>query len=250
MLINVTLPVYNEEAQVASSARKVVAFLEASGLAPFEVVVADNGSTDRTLEVATRMAREHTAVRIVRLEEKGRGRAVRKVWSESTADILSYMDIDLSTDLGHFPDLIGPLAREEFDIATGSRLHPKSATQRGLGREVLSRGYNFLVKALFGTRFTDAQCGFKAITRASAAELLPFVEDNHWFFDTELLVLAERLGRRVHDLPVRWVDDPDSRVKILRTVMDDLKGLARLRRNLAGGKHEALRRAGRKVERV
>jgi hypothetical protein len=168
---------------------------------------------------------------VLHLDEKGRGRAVKTAWNESKADILSYMDCDLSTDLAAFPPLIESMISGRFDVAVGSRLLKPSLTTRGIRRETISRGYNLLIKASFHTKFSDAQCGFKAITKRAAQELLPLVEDNGWFMDTELLILAEKLGYRIFDLPVRWKDDPDTRVKIWSTAIEDIRGLLRLRRN-------------------
>jgi glycosyltransferase involved in cell wall biosynthesis len=230
MLINVTIPVYNEEAQVSASVKRLGVFLRSRCVGPFEIVIADNASTDRTLELANQAALEIPEARVLHLDAKGRGRALRRAWTDSSAEILSYMDVDLSTDLEFFPALIGPLTVGWSDLSAGSRLHEYSETRRGLKREILSHGYNLLVKWMFASRFSDAQCGFKAVTRRAARELLPLVKDDAWFFDTELLLLAERLGYRVFDLPVRWVDDPDSRVKIWSTAWGDIKGLVRLRR--------------------
>ncbi len=234
--VNVTIPVYNEEVRLAASLPKLHRFLGEHCRYPFEVVVADNASTDRTLEVARSFAATHQAVSVMHLEEKGRGRAVKHSWSVSRADILSYMDVDLATDLAAFPPLIEALLGGGHDIAVGSRRLKPSLTTRGLKREIISRCYMLLVKTLFQTKFSDAQCGFKAITRSAATALLPLVEDNGWFMDTEVLILAEKLGYRIFDLPVRWVDDPDSRVRIWSTAIGDLKGLIRVRRNLAAGK--------------
>ena len=203
----------------------------------FEIVIADNASTDRTLEIGRWFSKTFAAVRVVHLDQRGRGRAVKTVWLESPADVLSYMDVDLSTDLFAFPPMIEALVGGGFDVGTGSRLLKPSLTTRGLKREFISRSYNLLIKMLFHTRFSDAQCGFKAITSDAAADLLPLVDDEGWFMDTELLILAEKLGYRIFDLPVRWLDDADSRVKIWRTASGDLKGLARVRRNFATGKY-------------
>jgi glycosyltransferase involved in cell wall biosynthesis len=235
MLVNVTIPVFNEETRLPQSLPKLHRFVAERCQFKFEVVIADNASTEQTLEVARSLSQAYDAVRVVHLEEKGRGRALKRVWAESKADILSYMDVDLSTELDAFPPLIEAVASRGFDLAIGSRLHRDAHTERGWRREFISRGYNRLVKALFATHFSDAQCGFKAITRAAARQLLPVIEDNGWFFDTELLVVAEKLGYRIFDLPVRWVDDPDSRVEIMRTAWEDIKGLRRVRRNLAAG---------------
>ncbi len=235
--VNVTIPVYSEEFRLKANLPKLHRFLSDQCPFQFEIMIADNASTDRTFEVARSFSKTLPGVRVMHLEEKGRGRAVKRAWSETTADVLSYMDVDLSTDLGAFPPLIEALLAGGYDLAVGSRRLKPSLTTRGLKREIISRGYLLLVKALFRVRFSDAQCGFKAITRSAATALLPLVEDNGWFMDTELLILAEKLGYRVFDLPVRWVDDSDSRVRIWSTAIGDLKGLIRLRRNFATGRY-------------
>jgi glycosyltransferase involved in cell wall biosynthesis len=238
--VNVTVPVYNEEGRLPPSADTLRRYLDSHREFCWEVVIADNGSQDGTLGVAAAFEKEHPDVRVVHLEAKGRGRALRHVWSQSGADILSYIDVDLSTDLSAFQPLVQALASGKYDLAVGSRLCPGSRTRRCWRREAISRCYMWLVKAAFGSRFSDAQCGFKAITREAAARLLPAVEDTGWFFDTELLVLAERCGYRVFDLPVRWTEDPDSRVKILRTAWEDLRGILRLYRKLRRREYASL----------
>lgn len=237
MFVNVTIPVFNEEARLPQSLPRLHRFLSEHCRFKFEVVIADNGSTDGTLDTARALSQAYEGVRVVQLDEKGRGRAVKEVWMESNAEILSYMDVDLSTDLNAFPPLIESLISNGFEVATGSRLLKSSLTTRSLKRETISRCYNRLIKLMFQTRFSDAQCGFKAIMKKAAIELLPLVEDNGWFMDTELLILAEKLGYRIFDLPVRWVDHPDSHVKILSTATGDVKGLIRLRKNFTTGKY-------------
>jgi glycosyltransferase involved in cell wall biosynthesis len=230
--VNVTIPVYNEEKTLARSIHALAAFLEAHCHYAWEIVIANNGSTDRTLDIASALAAQLTSLRVLHLPGKGRGRAVKEAWLQSHADILTYMDVDLSTDLAAFPTLVEALAHGGFDLAVGSRLCKGSTIRRGLKREFISRSYNLLVKAMFHPRFSDAQCGFKGITRKAATELLPAVEDNDWFMDTELLVIADKLGYRILDFPVHWIDDPDSRVRIWSTAVADLKGLIRLHQNL------------------
>lgn len=237
MLVNVTIPVFNEEKILPSSIATLHTFLTKHCRFEWEIVIANNASTDTTLEVAQRLSRDLTGVRIVHLDQKGRGRALKKVWSESGADILSYMDVDLSSNLYAFPPLIEALISGGFDIGIGSRLLKASTTRRSLKREVISRTYNLLVKSFFFTKFSDAQCGFKAITKGAAGKLLPLIEDTGWFFDTELLVIAEKSGYRIFDLPVSWVEDLDSRVKIVSTAMDDIRGLIRVRKGFATGKY-------------
>jgi glycosyltransferase involved in cell wall biosynthesis len=224
--------VFDEEERLPRSLPRLHRFLHDRCRFEFEIVIADNASTDRTPEIARELAREHDRVQVLRLEDKGRGRALKHAWGTSDAAILSYMDVDLSTDLDSFPTLIEALATGGFDVAFGSRLLPASSTTRGWKREIISRCYNQIIRIICDTRFADAQCGFKAISREAATRLLPLVEDNGWFFDTELLILAEKLGWRLCEQPVRWVDDSDSRVRICRTAVEDLKGLMRVRRNL------------------
>jgi glycosyltransferase involved in cell wall biosynthesis len=237
MLVNVTIPVFNEEVRLTQCLPKLHRFLTEHCRFQFEVVIADNASSDQTLEIARSYAQAHCGVPVVHLEQKGRGRALKNVWAESAADLLTYMDVDLSTDLTAFPPLVEALMSGRFDLASGSRLLESSLTTRRKKRELISRCYNRLIKLLFRTRFSDAQCGFKAITRQAAKELLPLVQDTGWFFDTELLVLAEKLGYRVCEVPVRWVEDADSRVNVLTTALTDIRGLIRVKRNFRRGKY-------------
>ena len=233
--LDVVIPVYNEEDDLEASVLRVrdqLARLPWS----HRITIADNASTDGTAVLARRLAHTYDGVRVVHLAEKGRGRALKKVWADSDADVLVYMDVDLSTDLNALLPLVAPLISGHSDLAIGSRLRHDSRVVRGPKREVISRGYNLLVKGALRTRFSDAQCGFKAIRRDVAREVLPLVEDDAWFFDTELLVLAERAGLRIHEVPVDWVDDSDSRVDIARTAYDDVRGILRLGRNLLAGR--------------
>ena len=226
--IDIVVPVYNEEAGLAPSIRRLHRFLEDEMPYAWRIVIADNASTDGTLAVAHGLAGELDHTTVLHLEAKGRGRALRAAWSASDADVLCYMDVDLSTDLRALLPLVSPLVSGHSEIAIGSRLAPGARVRRGLKRELISRGYNHLLHATLRARFSDAQCGFKAIRADAAQRLLPQVEDQAWFFDTELLVLAQRQGLRVHEVPVDWTDDPDSRVDIVSTALADLRGVARL----------------------
>jgi glycosyltransferase involved in cell wall biosynthesis len=228
LALDLVLPVYNEERDLPKSVKTLLDWLPAHLTMSWRITIADNGSTDGTLAVAQALAEEHPEVAVVHITEKGRGRALKQVWLESDADILAYMDIDLSTDLAAFPPLVAAIAERRADVATGSRLAAGSQTRRSLKREIISRGYVLLIRALMRTNFTDAQCGFKAMSRDAAQAILPLVQDNFWFFDTELLVIAEKGGFRVAEVPVMWVEDPDTRVQILRTIAQDLRGLLRL----------------------
>lgn len=226
--VDVALPVYNEERVLSQSVQALREFLKSGFPYCWQLVIVDNASTDHTLEVAKELSANFPEVRYIHLDVKGRGLALRQAWLSSQADIVSYMDIDLSTNLKHVPPLIEALTKG-YDVAIGSRLMRASRIRRSLRREVLSRGYNLMVRAMFLTRFSDAQCGFKALTRQAAQALVPLVKDNKWFFDSELLILAEKKGYRIAEIPVEWVEDLDSRVHILRTALDDVKGLIRVR---------------------
>jgi len=200
------------------------------------ITIVDNASVDDTPAIAASLARQYESVRFRRLEQKGRGRALRAAWSASDADVVAYMDVDLSTDLAHLPALIEPLLSDRADLAIGSRLLPGARVTRGLKRELISRAYDCLLGLCLGAGFSDAQCGFKAGRREVIQALLPAVEDNGWFFDTELLYLAQRNAFAIHEVPVRWVEDHDSRVRIVDTALDDLKGVARLQRRTRDGR--------------
>ncbi len=227
-VLDVVIPVYNEETDLEPCIRRLHAHLAEHVSYPYRITVADNASTDSTLRVAERLAREFPEVAVHHLDEKGRGRALNAVWRASDAAVLAYMDVDLSTDLAALGPLVAPLLSGHSDLAIGSRLARGARVVRGPKREFISRAYNLILKSTLAAKFSDAQCGFKAIRADVARELLPHVEDTGWFFDTELLVLAQRAGLRIHEVPVDWVDDPDSSVNIVKTAAADLKGIARV----------------------
>jgi glycosyltransferase involved in cell wall biosynthesis len=236
--VEVVVPVHNEERDLERCVRQLHAYLCSSFPFDYRVTIADNASTDATWPLASRLAGELEHVRAVRLEQQGRGRALREVWGASPAAALAYMDVDLSTGLEALLPLVAPLVSGHSDLAIGTRLSPGARVVRGPRRELISRCYNLLLHATLGSRFSDAQCGFKAIRADAASRLLPQVRDDGWFFDTELLVLAERSGLRIHEVPVDWVDDPDSRVDLLATAVADLRGVARLSRDPGALRHQ------------
>jgi len=233
--VDIVVPVRNEERDLAPSVRRLVSYLRECFPFSARVTIADNGSTDATWAIASRLARELPEVRAIHMDLPGRGRALRAIWSESDAEVLAYMDVDLSTDLNALLPLVAPLLSGHSDLAIGTRLARGSRVIRGPKRELISRSYNLLLRTLMGARFSDAQCGFKAIRRDQARALLPLTQDTGWFFDTELLVLAERAGLRIHEIPVDWVDDLDSRVDIIATALADLRGMSRLGVGFARG---------------
>ena len=229
--VELVIPVLNEEHALPGCLDSLREFLmEHLQEHRWQIVIVDNGSTDGTLQVAQCYAERYPQeVRYLHMEARGRGRALKRAWTDMEADLAAYMDVDLSTGLDALPELVNAIAHDGYHIAYGSRLAKTSRTTRGLKREVISQGYNLLVKWVMRTSFSDAQCGFKAISKSAARVLMPVIINNNWFFDTEMLVIAEKRGFRIKEVPVAWSDDPDSRVKIFRTAMEDIQGLARLR---------------------
>ena len=233
--VDVVVPMYNEERVVAGTTRRLHRFLSQQFPFSFRITLADNGSTDATWAECLRLTDELPHVRAVHIDGKGRGRALREVWSASDARVVAYMDADLSTDLRALLPLVAPVLSGHSDVAIGSRLSASSRVVRGPKREIISRTYNVLLRTALDAGFSDAQCGFKALSSRAAQLLLPLVDDDEWFFDTELLVMAEHMGLRIHEVPVDWVDDPDSSVDIVATALADLRGMWRLGRALRRG---------------
>jgi putative flippase GtrA len=226
--VEIVVPVYNEQAMIEHSVRRLHEYLDEEFPFSHRIVIADNASTDSTPQIATRLSRQLPGVDVLRLERKGRGHALREAWSASRARVVAYMDVDLSTDLRALLPLVAPLMSGHSDVAIGTRLAHGARVVRGPKREFISRGYNRVLRAVLRARFSDAQCGFKAVRSAALPALLDEIRDEGWFFDTELLILAQRQRKRIHEVPVDWVDDPASSVDIVHTAMDDLRGVARL----------------------
>ncbi|MFD7847850.1 glycosyltransferase [Nocardia sp. NPDC059764] len=235
-VVDVVVPVYNEEVDLGPCVRRLHAFLTLNFPFTARITIADNASTDSTLTVARQLAAQLDGVRVVHLDRKGRGRALREVWQASDAQVVAYMDVDLSTDLNALLPLVAPLVSGHSDVAIGTRLASQSRVVRGPKREIISRCYNLILRTSLQAKFSDAQCGFKAMRSQVAKLVLPLVEDGEWFFDTELLVLAEKIGLRIHEVPVDWIDDPDSRVDIVDTARKDLLGIWRVGRALTTGR--------------
>ena len=229
--LDVVIPVLNEAHVLEKSVETVRAFMREhfSRDCTWKVVVVDNGSSDGTDRVARGLVDRHGDVQFLQLPQRGRGRALRHAWTQSDADIVAYTDVDLSTELAALPVLVESIRQGTHDLGTGSRLLPESRTTRSFKRELISRCYNVLIRVALWTSFSDAQCGFKVVSRRVVQEIVPQIKDQAWFFDTELLVLAEKYGYRIKDLPVEWIEDNDSRVKIVSTAWEDIKGVVRLR---------------------
>ncbi|MDR6986364.1 hypothetical protein J2Y66_000834 [Paenarthrobacter nitroguajacolicus] len=247
-VLDITLPVFNEEARLEQNLRRLHGHLTDSFPHTFRITVADNSSTDNTLRIAERLARELPELLVVRFHERGRGNALRQVWQSSPSPVLAYMEADLSTDLSALAPLLAPLLSGHSDLAIGTRLARNSHVIRSSRRGFIPRSYNALLRAVLGAGFSDAQCGFKAVRADVAHRLLPHTRDDGWFLDTELLVIAERCGLRIHEVPVDWTDDPNPSVDVVRTAWADLRGVARLTRDLGRGRvplHELRQEIGR-----
>jgi len=246
-VVEIVIPVLNEAHVLEQSIATLREYLQDTLPYDWRIVIVDNGSTDGTSGLARRICQRHADVAVLTLAESGRGRALRHAWMASTADAVCYMDVDLSTELRFVQPLLAAILEEGYDVATGSRLLAESRTDRSPFREVLSRTYNWLVRTMLRTQFSDAQCGFKAMSLAAVRHLVPQVRDESWFFDTELLTLAEKQGFRIADIAVAWNEDDDSRVKILRTAWDDIQGILRVRRTLKAAPEPARVPEGRRT---
>jgi glycosyltransferase involved in cell wall biosynthesis len=228
--VEVVIPVFNEEVDLEPNVRLLRRYLDTRFPLATVVTIADNASTDGTWVIAQRLSQSLPGVRAVHLDEKGRGRAIKQVWQESDALVVAYMDVDLSTGLDALLPLVAPLLSGHAEIAVGTRLASGARVERGRKRAFISRCYNLILHASLASSFSDAQCGFKAVRTDVAKSVLPLVEDNGWFFDTEMLMIADYSGLRIHEVAVDWTDDPDSRVDIVHTAVDDLLGVLRLMR--------------------
>jgi glycosyltransferase involved in cell wall biosynthesis len=237
------VPVLNEAHILEKSVSTIRGFLQESFPYPARILIADNGSTDGTGDIADALAARWSDVAVLKISRPGRGRALREAWTASDADIVAYTDVDISTDLRALESLCRSIWEDGYDVSIGSRLMKSSEVTRGFKRDTISRLYNLLVKCVLFTGFSDAQCGFKAVSRRIADDVVPLIVDDGWFFDTELLAISEKLGYRIKDVPVRWIDDEDSRVKIVKTAWEDIKGVLRVRRSSWGRDFRAHRQA-------
>jgi glycosyltransferase involved in cell wall biosynthesis len=234
MNLDVVIPAHNEERVLEQSVRRLYSHLTHEFPFSARITIADSASSDRTLQIARTLAAELPGVRAIHLAQKGRGRALRAAWSSSGAEVLAYMDVDLSTDLNALLPLVAPLLSGHGDLAVGTRLAAGARVERCVKRELISRAYNLILRLALDGHVSDAQCGFKAGRREAIQALLPAVENENWFFDSELIHLAELAGLRIHEVPVDWSEDPDSRVHLMATAVEDLRGIARLRRSARG----------------
>lgn len=228
--VEITIPTYNEEKEIEQHITTLIDYCS-KNLKQYDwhITIADNASSDNTPVIAATLVKKFPHISILRLEQKGRGRAIKRAWSQSRSDFCMYMDLDLSTDLLHIPKLLKAL-ENGYDIAIGSRLAKGAHVEgRTFLREFTSRILNiFFIQALFNTHFTDAQCGFKAVRKNVVDNLIPKIVDNDWFFDGELLIVAEKSGYKIYEEPVHWVDNPGSTVRLLSTISGDIATIGRL----------------------
>ena len=215
MTIQVVLPVYNEERSVLATSEIVHAFFVANPQHEWEAVIADNASIDGTPDLGKAIASKYDEFEYLRIERKGRGAALREAWQNADSQVVAYTDIDLSTSLRSLIDA-AELIERGADIVVGNRVHPESIVKRSLQRTIMSRIYNFVARKTLGLRFNDVHCGFKSGRRTVIQGLLTEIEDDYWFFDTELLYLAQRKGLKNVEIPVVWEEsDSDSALNLL-----------------------------------
>lgn len=226
--VDITIPVHNQERGLAPVVRRLHAYVMSEFPFSARITIVDNASTDTTWAVALRLARELPDVRLVRLNETGRGRALAAAWLTSDSRVVAYMDPDLSIHLSGLAPLVAPIMSGHSDISIGSRLAPGAHARRSSKDQLIRRGYNLLLRAVLGVRFKDTRCGFKALRADVARRLVPAVGNRKLFFDTELLVQAARSGFRVHEIAVDRVEGAASRFDVVPTAIDDLLGVARL----------------------
>jgi glycosyltransferase involved in cell wall biosynthesis len=195
----------------------------------YNVIIVDNGSVDKTFDVARELEKRHNEITCLHLSRKGRGAALKEAWSRSEADIVSYMDADLSTGLESIPQLINSIIIDGYDIAVGSRLLSTSKVKRSFMRKVISYIYNISIKNILGLKQPpDAQCGFKALCKRVVDEIVPKIKNQNWFFDTELLVLAEKKGFKIRYIPINWTERLKTKVRIGKAIFEDIAGILRL----------------------
>lgn len=231
MTTEVIFPVYNESDTLSEQIKIFNEFFEEEFKKNIFITIADNGSTDNTATISDKLLKNKLIQKYIFIPQKGRGRAIKDCIKKSKADIVCYMDIDLSTDLAHFKELIDSISKKGNDISIGSRLSKKSkVVGRKKIREFTSRAYNLLIKFFFPmSGIKDMQCGFKAFSRKKILPVIDLVQNNRWFFDTELIIISRKLNLKIDQIPVKWTDDPNTSVNIISTAIEDIVGLTKLR---------------------
>ncbi len=210
-LFSLILPAYNEEKNLENAVRAAGKELEG---ADYEIIIAEDGSSDRTPEIAERLSKKFARVLWLHSDKKlGRGRALCNAFSQARGKFVAYMDVDLATNPGHLKQMLEELEKGT-EVVVGSRYLHESNSKRAPIRLVLSKGFNSIVKIMLGSEISDHQCGFKGFRKSAALELCSLARDSHWFWDTEVLVLAQRKGMKIVELPVEWHEDRKGETKI------------------------------------
>jgi glycosyltransferase involved in cell wall biosynthesis len=212
--ILLTVPAYNEENILEKNVNLILKYMGAN-FNNFKIVIANNGSTDKTNDIAKKLAKDNNEILLITTKKRGKGLAIKNSWLKFDADIYAYMDADLSTSLRDFSKLINAI-KEGNDISIGSRYLKKSVVKRGLNRAIFSKLYNQLLALLFKTNVKDMQCGFKAVNEDIIKKHIPRIKDDSWFFDTELVIMAENQGYTIKEIPVSWKSNPESKLKIIK----------------------------------
>jgi len=237
MKLNITLPCYNEERILKSNILRVFNFLKENVASDdWQIIIANNQSTDKTGQIGEELEKKFESIKHLEIFQKGKGVAIRESWQRFPADIYIFMDTDLATDLEALPRLIRAVKEEKFNVAIGSRFHPQSKVKRKLVRKIISFSYNLLRKILIGSKITDAPCGFKAVDKKIIQNILPQVKDEQWFFDSELVILAEKGGYKIKEIPIKWEDirekEDKSKVNTISLSLDYFKKLIKLKKRL------------------
>ena len=233
MRIEITIPTYNEGKIIEKNIDKLFNFLDNSKL-DYNVTIANNASKDNTLIIAKKLARKYKKLIVYHTDKPGRGNALKEVWKKSKADILCYMDADLSTDLPHLNSMVELFPK--YDIVLGNRLSKYSRTNRRIYRTLLSKGYNKIAKYILRIKTNDLQCGFKGIKKKVFMDIVNYTSDDNWFFDSQLIVWGEKKGYKIAEIPIKWIERKASKVKIRSTVTNYLKNLWKLRKELGKNK--------------
>ncbi|MBD3359736.1 MAG: glycosyltransferase [Candidatus Buchananbacteria bacterium] len=228
--ILLALPVYNEEKVLEKSVLKLYNYFKNNIKDDWQIVIVNNASIDKTKKVADSLAQKFLKVDSLNLEDKGRGNALKNVWQKYEADIYAYCDIDLATDIFAFKKLFNSIINGSANIAIGARYIKGSQTKRTLNRLIYSKVYIFLVRLFFPTKIKDFQCGFKAVDKKTVSEILPLVKDKEWFFDTELLLIAEKNDFKIKEIAVQWKENPETKVKFIRTIYDYIENLIKFKK--------------------
>jgi len=235
MNISIAVPTFNEEKIIEQRINQLFDFCE-NNLKKYKwrIIVADNGSTDRTIKIIRKQKQKYSKLEYFHLKKLGKGLAIKKAWQDYLADVNIFMDADLATELKFTIPLINGITEEKYDLTIGSRYHKQSKCKRSLIRSMCSKFYNFILKIFFNIKLTDTHCGFKALSKSAVQRIIPKIKNNGLFFDTELLVLARYYNLKIKEMPVNWEDKNErkTKIKIIKTGLKYLKEIIKLKYRL------------------